>query len=142
MRILAAAFVMSPILALAAQSPAGRWTGKIHADVPTLMRQSNAPEFRKLMAYTIGRLEKARLDLTLGVTGGFEWVFDDAYRADREDVRGRWRVVKNVLYLEIPGTRPHTEKVVLTDSNRKFSTSFNEIPGLSCVFTLDNAGFR
>jgi hypothetical protein len=115
----------------------GHWTGKIRPDVKILMKQSNAPEFKKLMAYTINRLEKSNLGLTLEANGEFEWLFDDGYLPDRGDIRGHWRQAKNMLLLDVPGHPPHTEKMALTDSNRKFTTSFQDIPGLSCLFTHD-----
>lgn len=131
MRSLALAACIVPACASA---QAGVWIGHVHCDAKILMKQSNQPEFKKLMAYTIARLEKAKLSLTLSSNGKFEWDFDDGYVADKELARGIWHAEKSTVFLDLPGRHAHTEKLLLTNGNTRFTTLLDDIPGVTCEF--------
>ncbi len=70
----------------------GWWSGKVTADMPALLASAKNDRNRRLLIYTMKRLEKAEVAIHMRPDHTFTYSFDDGYAMDRRTVNGKWVV--------------------------------------------------
>ncbi|MBS1717970.1 MAG: hypothetical protein JSS72_09600 [Armatimonadetes bacterium] len=133
---------MSPLaivsLVIALSDASGSYQGHFKTDRALLVPRAKTPEHKKLLIYTLGRIEHSILKLTLKQDGTFTRSFDDGFNGDKVTHEGQWKVTGNklVLTIERANTRQLAKPISEAIAYPKMTGRFMGMPnGITVTYT-------